>query len=38
MKNKHIFCVGEAVERCSHIDRTEQVKNDNDDIACVCSI
>ena len=30
VKNKHNFCIGEAVERTSHIERTEQIKYDED--------
>jgi hypothetical protein len=26
VKNKHNFCIGEALERTSHIERTEQIK------------
>ena len=33
VKNKHTFCVGEAIERCSHIGRTEQIKYFDDGIS-----
>ena len=30
VKNKHNFCIGEAIERTSHIDRSEYIKYDED--------
>ena len=30
VKNKYNFCISEAVERMSHIERTEQIKYDED--------
>ena len=32
MKNKHIFSVEEAIERCSHIGRIEQIKYSDNEI------
>ena len=32
VKNKHIFSVGEAIERCSHIGRIEQIKHSDNKI------
>lgn len=32
VKNKHIFSVGEAIERCSHIGRIEQIKYSDNEI------
>jgi hypothetical protein len=30
VKNKHNFCIGEVVERTSHIKKIEQIKYDED--------